>query len=267
MGVHKSLFVKLLLLLSILLVPLLFYLGYYFISPDSPLFQYALAIIIVIAAVVVSAVFLASLVLLYSLAAGQWPSFITPLVEKSAKFLYPIIYNIGKILGIAQDKIQRSFIEMNNKLVEARKLKTKPGNILILLPHCLQNQNCPHKITKNPFNCRNCGRCTIGELLQVAERWKVKVEVITGGTLARKSVRTHRPHYIVAAACERDLSSGIMDSFPLPVQGLLLDRPFGPCFNTHLSVEELELTLRKLVNKNFVVKKELKNLDRSYINR
>ena len=64
--------------------------------------------------------------------------------------------------------------------------------------------------------------------------------VATGGTLARQMVKQIRPTAIVAVACERDLTSGIQDVFPLPVVGVLNERPFGPCFNTRVDIKRVE---------------------------
>jgi len=64
--------------------------------------------------------------------------------------------------------------------------------------------------------------------------------VATGGTLARQMVKQIRPKAIVAVACERDLTSGIQDVFPLPVVGVLNERPFGPCFNTRVDIKRVE---------------------------
>lgn len=64
--------------------------------------------------------------------------------------------------------------------------------------------------------------------------------VATGGTLARQIVKQIRPKAIVAVACERDLTSGIQDVFPLPVVGVLNERPFGPCFNTRVDIKRVE---------------------------
>ena len=44
-------------------------------------------------------------------------------------------------------------------------------------------------------------------------------------------------------ACERDLTAGIRDAYPLPVIGVLNQRPHGPCFNTQVVLAELETTL------------------------
>ena len=40
----------------------------------------------------------------------------------------------------------------------------------------------------------------------------------------------------MAVACERDLTSGIQDSYPIPVIGVLNERPFGPCRNTRVDL-------------------------------
>jgi hypothetical protein len=44
-------------------------------------------------------------------------------------------------------------------------------------------------------------------------------------------------------ACERDLSSGIQDSYPLPVFGIINRRPNGPCYDTQVDLEKVEQAL------------------------
>ena len=65
----------------------------------------------------------------------------------------------------------------------------------------------------------------------------------TGGTLARRIVVERRPRLIIAVACERDLSSGIQDSYPLPVFGIINHRPHGPCYDTQVDLEKVEQAL------------------------
>jgi len=64
--------------------------------------------------------------------------------------------------------------------------------------------------------------------------------VATGGTLARRIVVEKKPDIIIAVACERDLTSGIQDSFPIPVFGVLNMRPFGPCYDTDIDLDLVE---------------------------
>ena len=121
-----------------------------------------------------------------------------------------------------------------------RYLKVPAERILILTPHCIQRDTCVHKITRNVENCRQCGGCSVGSMLGLAHKYGCKLAVATGGTLARQMVKQARPKAIVAVACERDLTSGIQDVFPLPVLGVLNERPFGPCFNTRVDIDKLE---------------------------
>ena len=80
-------------------------------------------------------------------------------------------------------------------------------------------------------------------MLALAHKYGCSFAVATGGTLARQMVQQARPKAIVAVACERDLTSGIQDVFPLPVLGVLNERPFGPCFNTRVDINKLEAAI------------------------
>ncbi|HHX76870.1 MAG TPA: DUF116 domain-containing protein [Firmicutes bacterium] len=188
-----------------------------------------------------------SISLVFSLLKGKNYGIFQRLVLWEINLLFPFIVQIGKLFQITQDRIQKSFIEVNNKLVEAKKIKVRPQKLLLLLPHCLQNDQCSFKITGTVANCHHCGRCNIGSLVDLAREYKVNIRVVTGGTLARKAVLDAKPEAVIAVACERDLSSGIIDASPLPVFGILNDRPFGPCTNTRVNLEKVEQTINKFL--------------------
>jgi uncharacterized protein len=163
------------------------------------------------------------------------------------KFLLPVIEAMGRLLGIKKDTIRQSFIAMNNSLVQSQKMKLSAERILILLPHCLQLFDCEIKVTGDINKCVRCGRCDIMGLAGLAQKYQVDISVATGGTLARKVIIEKRPKLVIAVACERDLTSGIKDCYPLPVIGVLNDRPFGPCFNTSVDVEKIDEALQAVV--------------------
>ncbi|NLC10920.1 MAG: DUF116 domain-containing protein [Firmicutes bacterium] len=248
----KRLFLGLSLFLFGIIFLLLLLLAYYLRSPEEPIFRFPIIVAFVCLMLLALAVLASLGIIIFILIAGNSISVLNRIVEKVVVFIFPFILHLGKFLHITQDKVQRSFIEINNGLLEARRLKVLPHELLILLPHCLQKDTCPHKITRDPFNCHRCGNCPIHELLSLVEEWGVKVRVVTGGTLARKAVEVLKPRCILAVACERDLTSGIIDSFPLPVWGLLNERPYGPCFNTFVSSEDVEKALQRLVKRRYV---------------
>jgi hypothetical protein len=128
---------------------------------------------------------------------------------------------------------------LNNHLVRSNKHHLRPNRLLILLPHCIQDFDCQIKIAGNIKNCKGCGKCEIKDLVQLSERYHLKIAVATGGTLARRIIVENRPEAIVAVACELDLTTGIQDTYPIPVIGILNDRPNGPCINTKVDIQKV----------------------------
>ena len=161
--------------------------------------------------------------------------------------LFPVAIMIGKVFGFNRRKIERSFIEVSNQIIHHRGIKVRPSELLVVTPHCLQLATCPHKITRDPHNCKRCGGCDVGALVNLAGEMGFHFFIVTGGTLARQTVKKIRPKAVMAIACERDLTSGIQDVYPLPAVGVLNIRPNGPCFNTHVDIEKVREEIQKFL--------------------
>lgn len=153
------------------------------------------------------------------------------------KVLHPLFMLIGSFSKERKERLQAVIIKLNNRLVRLERPKAR--RVLLLLPHCLQVNECDIRITHDVYKCKRCGKCGIKDLIGIAEENSLSLFVATGGNLARKIVQDVRPEAIVAVACERDLSSGIADSYPLPILGIPNERPFGPCFNTKVSLAKV----------------------------
>lgn len=165
------------------------------------------------------------------------------------KFLLPVIEFVGRVIGLNKDNIRQSFIAMNNSLVTSQRMKIRPDRILVLLPHCIQLSDCEIKVTGDIHKCVQCGRCSIKGLVELGHKYAIDISVATGGTLARKVIVEKKPKLVLAVACERDLTSGIKDCYPLPVIGILNERPFGPCFNTVVDVTKIDEALSLVLQK------------------
>ncbi|MDR3564851.1 MAG: DUF116 domain-containing protein [Negativicutes bacterium] len=178
----------------------------------------------------------------------QTPSLFLGVAWSAINLLFPLAISLGKLFDIEKERIERSFIEVSNHLVRQKHIQVKPERLLILTPHCIQNESCPHKITRDASNCRECGKCRVGDLVALSREYGVHLAVVTGGTLARKVVKTLRPQAILAIACERDLTTGIQDVFPLPAVGILNERPEGPCCNTSVDIARVEKAIKDFLN-------------------
>ncbi len=162
------------------------------------------------------------------------------------RVLFPVVLFIGSILRIDRNKLREAFVDTNNALLHALHKRISPKRVLILLPHCLQHHECQWKITFDIENCRHCGKCEIGSIAELAEKYGTAIRVATGGTLARKVISDFRPTIILAVACGRDLSSGIIDAHPFPVYGIPNQRPKGPCFDTEVDMDDMKKALEML---------------------
>lgn len=237
---RKGIFISLLLLSCIVLVGMAFVLWW---IPNVGLSNIHPRLPVILAIAFGSVVFFGlggALTLVFTIIRGKNLFFNRRIRGGVIRILFPLLIVVGKCLGISEDEIRRSFVAINNRLVLAEAKKVKPEKLLLLLPHCLQNHECTVRITGDVKNCQECGKCKIKDLVGLSEKYKVPISVATGGTLARKIVVEKKSEVIIGVACERDLTSGIQDSYPIPVFGILNQRPFGPCYDTDVDLELVE---------------------------
>jgi len=189
--------------------------------------------------------------LLLNATTGKYLPFFRKLRGVSVKLFLPVMIIIGRLFGISKNKIRSSFIRVNNELVLSEAKTYKPDEMLMLMPHCLQNSRCKIRLTYNVRNCKRCGKCSIAGLLELSDKYGIHLAVATGGTIARRIVVERRPKLILAVACQRDLASGIQDTYPLPVFGILNLRPHGPCLDTLVPLDILEAAIRRFLDSKF----------------
>lgn len=161
--------------------------------------------------------------------------------------LFPAAVRLGAVFGVKRRRLEGSFIAVSNLLFHRMHIRVPAERLLVVTPHCLQLASCPHKVTRDPNNCKRCGSCNIGDLVALAEEMGFHFFVATGGTLARQIIYNMRPKAVLAIACERDLMSGIQDVFPLPAVGVLNIRPNGPCYNTSVDMSEVRRQLEEII--------------------
>jgi len=72
--------------------------------------------------------------------------------------------------------------------------------------------------------------------------------VATRGQLARRVIKERRPRAVVAVACERDMVSGLHDvAGRVPVLGLTMQLPNGPCKDASIDVARMEEFVKRFL--------------------
>ena len=243
----KRLFIGMLSLTALIMAGIL-YLIWYIGVPGLASIQPMLPVILgIVFTVVVLGAFFSIANMVLAVAGLPYVPFLQRQTYELINLLFPMVVRLGKIFGIHRRKLEGSFIAVSNLLFNRMGIRVPADRLLVVTPHCLQLASCPHKITRDPENCKRCGGCDIGALVTLSHEMGFHFFVATGGTLARQIVYKTRPKAVLAIACERDLMSGIQDVYPLPAVGVLNIRPNGPCYNTHVDIDEVRAQLEKII--------------------
>ncbi len=136
---------------------------------------------------------------------------------------------IARVFG-KRDWVEHAAIDVYNTLAERRGRRVGKGELLVLIPRCLSKQ-------------------ALDGVLEIAGRYEVPVFVATRGQLARRVIRERRPRAVVAVACERDMMTGLRDvAGKLPVLGLTMQLPNGPCRDASIDLDQMEKWVQGLVS-------------------
>lgn len=128
-----------------------------------------------------------------------------------------------------RDWVENASVKVYNALALLRTRKVGTGELLLLIPRCLS-------------------RATLDTVLGLAGKYGVPVFVATRGQLARRVIRERRPRAVVAVACERDMVTGLHDvAGKVPVLGLTMTLPAGPCKDAALDFQALERYMQAFV--------------------
>lgn len=228
------------------LVLVLLGLVYYY----SSMFTYnIITLLSMIVIVILIIFFIISFLSIFYVYKNKWVKnkLILSISKVGIKILLPLIMMLANLFNIKKSIIRKFYVDFNNIAVKTMEKKHKKEEVIVLLPHCLQNADCSFKITNDISNCRNCGKCTIADILRITKEKGVQCFVVTGGTAARNIVKNLKPKMILSVACERDLTSGIIDVGKIPVIGIVNERPNGPCYNTCVDVNILKEKLDSII--------------------
>lgn len=159
------------------------------------------------------------------------------------KLLYLIIKPIIMVTASFSlgHKIILSFFNFTNKLVLLFPKEEDSNRIpLLLLPRCLQNSECNHKVIANVDNCIKCGKCDLAPLIALKDKYKIEVFVAGGGGEAKKKLLEEHPSIVIAVACVDELILNSTAVLKYPVVAFSNEAGDAPCKNTTADVAVIE---------------------------
>ncbi len=239
-------FLRILIIILTVFISLLIVFGVAYVNASIDVYSAILVVLIITVGFCIGALAVMSGAIFHTFKMKKASGLTLALTKLGLRILMPVAVLFTKSNSKEKKSIRYIYIELNNIVVESYNKKYDARDIMILLPHCLQNSQCGLKVTSDPELCRQCGKCKIGVLLKYAKDNGLNLFVATGGTVARNIVKKTKPGIIISVACERDLMSGISDIKGIPVIGIINKQPNGPCINTDVEVEGIINKIKQL---------------------
>jgi hypothetical protein len=157
--------------------------------------------------------------------------------------LYFLLKRMVKFFGLSDKFVDEVGIEIRNRIYEKSFETSAPDKRILVFPQCLRSPKCPAPLTQYGIQCKECGRCVIGNIKKEAEAQGYKVYIVPGGSFVKRIVKKDIPSAALGVACGYELNYSMMEvSRHCPVQGVPLLK--DGCYCT--KVDE-ELVLERLM--------------------
>jgi uncharacterized protein len=155
---------------------------------------------------------------------------------------------IGKKLGLSENMIQYTHIELRNTVYKPEYKKIPYKDRILFLPHCSRNsKECKATLNEEGYHCKHCGKCDIGKIEKLALNLGYKkVLIVPGGTMVKKMLEKYKPKASIGVCCfnEAILAFDMLKGTPIIPQVVLLLR--DGCKDTVINVPLLEEKLKQI---------------------
>ncbi len=136
-------------------------------------------------------------------------------------------------VGVEEKELFRLYVESKNGSLREKYAATPYNERILLLPQCLRSKDCPAELGDYGYECQECGRCSIKEILHLAKDLGYKgVFILPGGSIAKKLLLEMKPKATLGVACFKELVIGsfLCEKLGIIGQGVVLIK--DGCINT-----------------------------------
>ena len=110
---------------------------------------------------------------------------------------------IGKKLGLSEQMMQFTHIELRNAVFEPEFKKVPLKDRLVFLPHCPRNvKKCRAEQNGEGYVCRHCGACDLDKAVKIAKGLGYKkIFIVPGGRMVKNLIEKYDPKASIGVCC------------------------------------------------------------------
>ncbi len=147
-------------------------------------------------------------------------------------------------VGVEEKELFQLYVESKNGSLRERFASTPYNERILLLPQCLRSKDCPAELGDYGYECQECGRCSIKQILHRTKDLGYKgTFILPGGSIAKKILLEMKPKASLGVACSKELVIGsfLCEKLGIIGQGVVLIK--DGCINTLVDWKALNETL------------------------
>ena len=147
-------------------------------------------------------------------------------------------------VGVEEKELFELYVESKNGSLRERYSATPFNERILLLPQCLRAKDCPAELGDYGYECQECGRCSVKEILHLTKDLGYKgAFILPGGSIAKKILLEMKPKATLGVACFKELVIGsfLCEKLGIVGQGVVLAK--DGCINTLVDWKALNETL------------------------
>ena len=151
-------------------------------------------------------------------------------------------------VGVEEQELFHLYIEAKNRSMIESFAATPYNERVVLLPQCLRAKDCPAEIGNYGYECKQCGKCSVANIMKLAKELGYKgAFVLPGGSLAKNILLELKPKASLGVACSKELVMGsyLCEKVGVIGQGVQLLK--DGCINTMVDMKALKEALHVTV--------------------
>lgn len=144
-------------------------------------------------------------------------------------------------VGVEEQELFQLYIEAKNRSMIESFAATPYNERVVLLPQCLRAKDCPAEIGNYGYECKQCGKCSVENIMKSAKELGYKgAFVLPGGSLAKNILLELKPKASLGVACSKELVMGsyLCEKVGVIGQGVQLLK--DGCINTIVDMKTLK---------------------------
>jgi len=147
-------------------------------------------------------------------------------------------------MGVDEKDLFQLYVKTKNSASRDKFASIPYNERILLLPQCLRSRECPAELEEYGYECQECGKCNLKELIHMAKTLGYKgTFILPGGSIAKKIFLKVKPKAGLGVACFKELVLGsfLCEKLGVISQGVALLR--DGCVNTIVDWKSLNDTL------------------------